>query len=247
MLFELGQYAESAALFDSIAQYAYAGDPSPGHRARTRAWNLTHAAEARAAAGDLAGLRRLEDSVRIAGEQSGFGRDALLHHHLRGLRLRMQGRPLEAIVAFRRAVYSRAAGYSRTNLELGRLYLELGIPDSAIAFLAPALRGSLTSSTPRCENCWPRPMRPPACGTAPASSSRGWPKPGGRAILRSGPAAGQRGAPWLVEWLRAASRGFCREVTASASGLSPAAAEALAAGAQAGTSQWAGLGTGPAP
>lgn len=146
VLFELGRYAESGALFDSIARYVYPGDPSPGHRARTAAWNFTHVAEAVAAMGNADSLRRLEDTVRLLGTRSTFGRDALLHLHVRGLRHQLEGRNEEAIAAFRNATYSPGTGYTRTNLALGRLYLEIGQPDSAIQVLTPVLRGAITAS-----------------------------------------------------------------------------------------------------
>ena len=73
-------------------------------------------------------------------------RDALLHHHVRGLRLGLEGRPEAAIRAFRSSIYSRSTGYTRTNLALAKLYLDAREPDSAIAFLAPMLRGSIAAS-----------------------------------------------------------------------------------------------------
>ncbi len=146
VLYELGRYAESGALFDSIAKYVYPGDPSPGHRARTRAWYFTHVAAAVAAMGNIDSLRRLEDTIRVLGASSTFGRDALLHHHVRGLRLRLEGRPEAAIRAFRSSIYSRSTGYTRTNLALAELYLEAREPDSAMALLMPMLRGSITAS-----------------------------------------------------------------------------------------------------
>lgn len=143
VLFELGRHAESRALFDSIARLVYGGDPSPAHRARTLTWNLTHVATAAAAAGDTAALRRLADSARVTGARSGLGRDALLHHHIRGLALRLAGRRPEAIAEFRRATFSPTLGLTRTNLELGALLLAEGDARGAAAILAPALRGSI--------------------------------------------------------------------------------------------------------
>ena len=146
VLFELGRFEESGALFDSIARYVYPGDPSPGHRARTAAWYFTHVAEAVAATGNADSLRRLEDTIRVLGARSNFGRDLLLHFHVRGLRLRLEGRTREALAAFRRALFSRSTGYTRTNLALAQLYLQTGQPDSAIAILEPVLRGAIASS-----------------------------------------------------------------------------------------------------
>ena len=68
-------------------------------------------------------------------------RDQLLHHYIRGLRLKAQKRPQEAAAAFQRAIYSTTSGYVRLNLELGRTYLELDRPADAAAILEAALRG----------------------------------------------------------------------------------------------------------
>jgi tetratricopeptide (TPR) repeat protein len=146
VLYELGRYPESAALFDSVAGAVYRGDPAPAHRARTLAWNLTHVAEALAAMGDTLALARLADSVAVLGSRSQLGRDARLAHHIRGLRHRLGGRDGEAIAEFRRAIFSPTIGYTRTSLELGRLLLATGDPEGAVAVLGPALRGGIHAS-----------------------------------------------------------------------------------------------------
>ncbi|MGH7586441.1 MAG: tetratricopeptide repeat protein, partial [Gemmatimonadales bacterium] len=146
VLFELGRYAESGALFDSVARGVYGGDPSPAHRARTVTWNLAHVATAAASAGDTSALRRLSDSMQVTGARSALGRDALLHHHVRGLGLRLGGRTREAIAEFRRSIFSSTLGFTRTNLELGRLLLAEGRAREAAAILGPALRGAIHAS-----------------------------------------------------------------------------------------------------
>src|SRR2546425_22921 len=114
--------------------------------ARPLCWTLTHRATALAAAGDTVLLQRLADSLEILGQQSSYGRDRLLHHHIRGLLLLARGRPAEAAAEFRQAVFSLTYGYTRTNLELARALLALGRPRDAIAVLQPAFRGPLDAS-----------------------------------------------------------------------------------------------------
>ena len=144
VLFELGRYAESAALFDSIAHVPVSDLPSV--RARNKAWTLTHVATARAAAGDTSRLRSLADTIQSLGGLTGRGRDRRLHHHVRGLLWLARGQPNEAMAELQRAVYSPTLGYTRTNLELAKLYLRLDRPRDAVAILQPALRGSLEAS-----------------------------------------------------------------------------------------------------
>jgi tetratricopeptide (TPR) repeat protein len=143
VLFELGRYRESAALFDTIAraQLGY----SASHRARNRAWHLSLAANGLAAAADTAALAALIDTVRAVGEQSLFARDPRLHHHLRGLILVARGDDEAAVIAFRQALFA-PAGYTRTSYELARAFLRLDRPREAVAVLQPTLRGTIEGS-----------------------------------------------------------------------------------------------------
>jgi tetratricopeptide (TPR) repeat protein len=145
LLLELGQPRAAAALFDSIARGREELD-SDASAARRAAWNLTHSADARTAAGDTAGVRRLIDSVQSLGSVSGFGRDRRLHHHVRGLWLAARHDDEAAVAEFRRSILSRNFGYTRTNYELARALMRLGRPAEAVATLQPALRGSVEAS-----------------------------------------------------------------------------------------------------
>jgi len=145
VLFELGRMRSAAALFDSIAStppHPY----SPARTARDRAWYFTHAATALAAARDTARLGVLADSIEAAGERSNFGRDHLLHHHVRGLLLAARGRPAEAVAEYRLANFSWTGGFSRNNLELGSALLRLGRPAEALVPLQAALHGPQEAS-----------------------------------------------------------------------------------------------------
>ncbi len=138
VLQDMGRYREAVALWDSITVAGVRASSSPGWRARTAVWGLTHEADALAAAGDTDQLRSLADSVERLGQLSAFGRDRRLHHHLRGLLLRLEGRPLEAAAEFRAALFGPYL-FTRTNLELGRSLLAGGRPGEAIPILQAGL------------------------------------------------------------------------------------------------------------
>ncbi len=145
ILFEMGRYGEAA---DSLRALDAALDAAAtdGFTARQRVVNLTQLATVLAAEGDTASLPALADSIETWGTRSAYGRDRRLHYHVRGLTFEARGAFGAAADAFRRAMFSPTSGYTRTNLELARVLLALGRPDSAIAVLEPALRGPLDAS-----------------------------------------------------------------------------------------------------
>jgi len=145
-LFEMGRPRQAAALFDSLGQLAGDYPDFPARVARHHTWMLTHLVTALAAAGDTARLAALADSMEASGRRSAYGRDPRLHHYARGLLWRARGRLADAERELRAAIYSPNMGYTRTNLELGRVLLERHRPREAIAILAPALRGPLDAS-----------------------------------------------------------------------------------------------------
>jgi tetratricopeptide (TPR) repeat protein len=147
ILLEMGRARQAAALFDSIAAHFHPGDPHLRQERDRTAWLLGHRASALAAAGDTAALERIADSLEVLGRQTASARDARLHYHVRGLLHTARGEPRTAIDRFRRALYSRSGGgYTRTNYELARLYLEIGRPRDAVAILQPVFRGPLESA-----------------------------------------------------------------------------------------------------
>jgi tetratricopeptide (TPR) repeat protein len=143
VLFELGRYPESAALFDSIAAAQVGFTPSM--RARYQAWPLSLAANGYAAAGDTAALAARIDAIRAFGAQSLLARDQKLHHHVRALLLLARGEEDEAIAELRRAILPGLA-YTRTNYELARLLLNKRRPAEAVKVLQPALHSVEGSS-----------------------------------------------------------------------------------------------------
>lgn len=137
--FELGRYRPAAALFDSISRSG--GGETPSRKARHRAWTQTLRAEALATAGDTLLLESIADSVEAWGQQSGYGRDRRLHHHVRGLLMAARGRFTEAEDEFRAAIFSPVNGYTRTNTELAQVLLQLKRPLDAAALAESAARG----------------------------------------------------------------------------------------------------------
>ncbi len=147
VLFEMGRYSEAATLFESLTTHPprhYAN--RPGVIARHLSWTLTHVATASAAAGDTQRLGLIADSIAKLARKSAFGRDRHLPHHIRGLLWLKRGDASRAVEEFRRAVFSPTYGYTRTNLELGRVLLSLGRAREAIEILGSALHGSTDAS-----------------------------------------------------------------------------------------------------
>lgn len=145
VLFELGEHRRAAAIFDSIAAIEFVAG-SPPRNARHRAWMLTHAASAWAAAGDTARLAALADTIRSVGAQSAYARDQRLHHYVRALLLRARGDHDGAIRELRLSLFSPASGYIRANLELGRSLLLAGRAEEAAREMETALRGPVGAS-----------------------------------------------------------------------------------------------------
>jgi tetratricopeptide (TPR) repeat protein len=143
---EQGQPREAAAIFRKIAEDNRTADLPAGFKARVMSWQLTLSATALAEAGDTAEVRRLANEVEQTGQGSIFGRDAKLHHFLRGLIYQQAGQHDQAVLAFQRSLFSLTDGYTRTNLYMSRSLLHSGRPAEAIAILQPALRGGVDGS-----------------------------------------------------------------------------------------------------
>ena len=145
VLLEMARAREAEILFDSIGRNG-ARALRPGLDARHRAWTATLTAEALAAVRDTMALARLIEPIRRAGMISAYGRDPLLVHHVRGLLLTSNGDLPGAAIEFRRALFSKTMGYTRTNYDLARVLTTLDRPAEAIAVLQPAFRGELDAS-----------------------------------------------------------------------------------------------------
>lgn len=151
VLFELGRYRESAALFDTIANYEWQSSPefprvAPGLAARHRIWMTTHEATALAAAGDTARVARIADSLEAWAPRSAYFRDRVLFHYARGLLSAARGQLGNAEHEYRTALVTPIDGYSRINLELGKTLMAENRPRDAIPILEAPLHGTVESS-----------------------------------------------------------------------------------------------------
>lgn len=142
--FDQGNPRRAAAMFDSISRAPlYAVAPQI---ARNLVWTQTLRSTSLAAAGDTALLQQIADSVEKWGRNNSYGRDRKLHHHIRALLLTARGDLEGAASEFRQAIYSTTLGYTRTNLEYGRVLLRLGRPREAASLAEAALRGAFEST-----------------------------------------------------------------------------------------------------
>ncbi len=151
VLYEMGRSKDAAALFDSIAALPREGEFErlPTAWARWRSWHLTHAAGARAAEGDTAGLEVLADTIQAVGSLTIGAMHRRLHHHVRGLLLFARGDAAAAAEEFRRAApgpETTGSPYSRSRLAMGRALLAAGRSGEAIVVLRPSLHGPLEAA-----------------------------------------------------------------------------------------------------
>jgi len=146
-LFELGQFRAAADRFRLAAARVDPNDSGlPGTIARKRAWLLTHAGTALAAARDTVSLIALIDTVMATGAKSGFARDPRLHYYLRGLLWCERGQPDSAERALRASLTSLSEGFTRENAELATLLIDRHRPAEAIPLVRLALQGPMESS-----------------------------------------------------------------------------------------------------
>ena len=145
VLYESGRHREAAALFDTVA--AWEGKARlTANPARAVIWRLTQVATSLAAAGDTTRLPQLADSLRVLGTRSGDARDQRLHHYVRAVLMATRQQDDEALAQLSAASSSPTEGYTRINLEAGRVAIRRGRPRDAIAAVSPALRGLIEGS-----------------------------------------------------------------------------------------------------
>lgn len=145
---DAGRPAEAAAAYRALAAWRppeHAGRPA--EVPRQLAWHLAHEADALVAAGDFAGAMSLADSIEATGGRSDDGRDAALHHFVRGRVLAARGDTAGAVTAYRRAHTSPRRGCVRVNLELGRLLAATGQAREAVAVLRAGINPGLAEAT----------------------------------------------------------------------------------------------------
>jgi DNA-binding SARP family transcriptional activator/tetratricopeptide (TPR) repeat protein len=117
--------------------------PPRGSAARGYCWHHALLADAIAASGDTARLRGLADTLSVACTKSYFGRDRLLHHHVRGLLAMQQGRWRDAEAELQQARWGVGEAWTRTGAALAQTELALGQPRAALATLRDAYAAPL--------------------------------------------------------------------------------------------------------
>jgi DNA-binding SARP family transcriptional activator/tetratricopeptide (TPR) repeat protein/TolB-like protein len=135
-LARLGRLSEARAIWE------WSGHPTGSARSgqftapEARGFSWAHALEADALvrAGDTTDAHVLVDSIARVGQQSAYGRDKVLQHHVRGILLFAEGRFADAERELKAAEWT-AAGWTRTNVELARAQLAQRHYADAIATL----------------------------------------------------------------------------------------------------------------
>jgi tetratricopeptide (TPR) repeat protein/tRNA A-37 threonylcarbamoyl transferase component Bud32 len=147
LLLETGRYEEARVLFESLTNSpARGGAGTASLRARQQTWGLTRAATAAAGMNDTSRLKAYADTIARISRLSALERDRRLHYYVRANVLVSRGALKEAVDEYRRAMESPTFGYTRINLELGRVLLMLGRYAEAAVVVRAALHGSLESS-----------------------------------------------------------------------------------------------------
>jgi tetratricopeptide (TPR) repeat protein/tRNA A-37 threonylcarbamoyl transferase component Bud32 len=147
VLLEMGRHHEARALFEALTTAPVrAGAGLPSGQARGRTWGLARAATAAAAMNDTSALKILADSIERVGRLSPLERDRRLHYYVRANVLFARGAHGAAVDEYRRAMESPTFGYTRINLELGRVLLRLGRAAEAVVVVRAALHGQLESN-----------------------------------------------------------------------------------------------------
>ncbi len=156
-LARVGRIGDARAIFERVGHPVGSSTRAlSAPEARGFSWSHALEADALARVGDTASARALVDSIARSGTLSYYGRDKVLHHHVRGVLLFAQGRFVEAERELAAAEWA-ADGWTRTNVELARARLALGRPDSAIAALRDAYMApvdAMARYVPRTELDW---------------------------------------------------------------------------------------------
>ena len=117
--------------------------PPRGSYSRGFCWHHALLADAIAPSGDTIHLRAIADTLTVACAKSFFGRDQLLHHHVRGLLAMQQGRWRDAEAELQQARWGVAESWTRTSAALAKTELELNQPRAALATLRDAYASPL--------------------------------------------------------------------------------------------------------
>jgi DNA-binding SARP family transcriptional activator/tetratricopeptide (TPR) repeat protein len=141
----LGEFAAAASLYERSSHPNSTAGVWPPRDSGVRGFCWHHAllADAIAPSGDTTRLRAIADTLATVCAKSFFGRDRLLHHHVRGLIAMQQGRWRDAEAELQQARYGVAETWTRTNAALATTELALNQPRAAIAALRDAYASPL--------------------------------------------------------------------------------------------------------
>jgi tetratricopeptide (TPR) repeat protein len=142
VLLEMGNPRAAAALFDSIAARTFT-PLSRARNARAAIGALGRAAEAYAAAGDTAALKRVIDTMTDLSPHTAFAPAREQDHHARGLLLHARGDHTRAAREFEAALVFRGNVWTRTHYRLAQEQIEMGKPREAADVLGAALRSTV--------------------------------------------------------------------------------------------------------
>ena len=142
----LGDYAGAELLYERSAhgpRLETREFPPVGTASRGFCWHHALLADAIAPSGDTARLRALADTLAVGCARSFFGRDRLLHHHVRGLLAMQQGRWSDAEAELQQARWGVAESWTRSNVALAKAEMALDQPRAALAALRDAYASPL--------------------------------------------------------------------------------------------------------
>jgi tetratricopeptide (TPR) repeat protein len=142
VLFEMGRYRESAALFDSIARWRSPGQP-PSVALMNRGLALSQVATALASLGDTSRLEAIANDIQRTGASVSLARAGVQHYYVRGVLFAARGKDTDAIAAFRSALSVSTSDDARINYELGKVLLRARRAGEAISVLRNGVRGTL--------------------------------------------------------------------------------------------------------
>ncbi|MEP6779513.1 MAG: hypothetical protein ABJC26_06455 [Gemmatimonadaceae bacterium] len=143
-LASIGETEKARRAFEASGWHpTHAVDALHNYGIFARGFSWTHALEADALKdrADTLLLRALADSIERIGSASYYARDWTTFDHVRGLIDERAGRHADAKAHFAAAL-SLVPGWTRTNIELAKVDMILGQPDSAVVVLRQALRQS---------------------------------------------------------------------------------------------------------
>jgi len=141
-----GEYSAASLLYERSAhgpRLETGPFPKLGAGARGFCWHHALLADAIAPSGDTTRLRAIADTLAIGCATSSYGRDRVLHHHVRGLLAMRQGRWSDAEAELKQARWGFARPWTRTNVALARTEIALDPIRAALAALRDAYAAQL--------------------------------------------------------------------------------------------------------